>query len=138
MSRNAIFALLTIFATLGAAPNCNGAYPSIASVVVKGVTASGALNTYHIAGTVTNSGSQPQSNNVLQSVDVYMAGQKLDSKSVPPLAPGQSYTFTYDYQRSKDAGPGSTHLRFQMDMHQPVAAGPSNCNPANGNYMLTL
>ncbi len=140
MSRTTILALLALVITLGASPaaSCAGADPAIVSVGVKNVTRDGALNTYHITGTVTNVGSQAQANNVLQFVDIYMAEQKLDAKSIPPLAAGQSYTFTYDYQRSPDAGAGSTHLRFQIEVRQPSPAGSQDCNPSNGTYTLTL
>jgi len=140
MSRIAILALFAIVATLGTAPapTCAGANPAIVSVAVENVAANGALNTYHITGTVTNLGSQPQANNVLQFVDMYMAREKLDAKGIPPLAPGQSYTFAFDYQRSHDAGNGSTNLRFQIDMHQPSPPTLEDCNPRNGTYTLTL
>jgi hypothetical protein len=140
MSRIAIFALLALVSTLGTAgaPACSGADPAIVSVAVQNVASNGNLNTYHITGTVTNEGNQPQANNVLQLVDMYMVGQKLDAKGVPPLAPGQSYTFGFDYQRSRDAGNGTTHLRFALDMRQPSPPGSEDCNPNNGTYILTL
>jgi hypothetical protein len=140
MPRIAILTLLGLVMTLGTAParTCAGADPAIVSVAVQNVVPAGGLNTYHITGTVTNLGNQPQANNVLQSVDMYMVREKLDAKGIPPLAPGQSYTFAFDYQRSRDAGNGSTNLRFQIDMHQPAAPTWEDCNPNNGTYTLTL
>jgi hypothetical protein len=140
MPRITLLALLSLVSTLGAspAPNCAGANPTIVSVAVKNVTHDGALDTYHITGTVTNVGNQAQANNVLQFVDVYMAQQKLDAKSIPPLAAGKSYLFNYDYQRSPDAGAGSTHLRFQIEVREPSPAGSQDCNPSNAAYTLTL
>jgi hypothetical protein len=140
MSRIGTLALIALVATLGTAPapTCAGANPAIVSVGIANVVPTGELNTYHITGTVTNLGNQPQANNVLQLVDMYMVGEKLDAKGVPPLAPGQSYNFAFDYQRSRDAGNGSTHLRFQIDMHQPSPPGSEDCNPNNGTYTLTL
>jgi subtilase family serine protease len=140
MSRIAILALLGFVATLGTAPapTCAGANPAIVSVGVQNVVPTGGLNTYRITGTVTNLGDESQANNVLQFVDMYMVKERLDAKGIPPLAPGQSYTFAFDYQRSRDAGTGSTNLRFQIDMRQPSPAGSEDCNPSNGTYTLTL
>lgn len=122
MFRIAIFALLALTSTsmaAMAAGTCAGPDPSLGNVAVAGVTSNGNLNNYRITGTVTNAGGTSQAKDVLQSVDIYMADQKLDAKSIPPLAVGQSTTFEYVYQRSKDAGQGTTRLRFVLDMHNP-------------------
>jgi hypothetical protein len=133
MFRIAIFALLALTSTsvaAMAAGTCAGPDPSIGNVTVAGVTPSGGLNNYHITGTVTNVGGATQSKDVLQSVDIYMADQKLDAKSIPPLAAGQSATFNYVYQRSKDAGQGTTRLRFVLDMHNPPGTA-QDCSTQN-------
>ena len=108
---------------MAAAP-CAAA-PAIGNVAVQSVTQNGGLNDYHIVGTVTNVCGSPQSKNTLQSVDIYMNGEKIDAKSIPPLAPGQSAQFSYVYQRSKDAGQGTTQLHFVLDMHNGSGA---SCN----------
>lgn len=116
MLRIAMMAALAVTTTLlAAAPGA--ADPSIGTVAVQGVTPNGGLNDYHIVGTVTNSCGMSQSKDTLQSVDIYLNGDKLDAKSIPPLAPGQSAQFTYLFQRSKDAGQGTTHLHFVIDEH---------------------
>lgn len=133
MFRTAIFALLALTSTsvaAVAAGTCAGPDPSLGTVTVSGVTQDGGLNNYHISGTVTNAGSAGQAKDVLQSVDIYMGDQKLDAKSIPPLAAGQSATFDYTYQRSKDAGQGTTHLRFVLDMHNP-GGNAQNCSAQN-------
>lgn len=130
MFRIAILALLALTSTslaAAAAGTCAGPDPSLGNITVTGVTQDGGLNDYHITGTVTNAGSATQAKDVLQSVDIYMADQKLDSKSIPPLAAGQSAQFTYVYQRSKDAGQGTTRLRFMLDMHNP-GGNAQNCS----------
>jgi subtilase family serine protease len=130
MFRIAIFALLALTSTsvaVAAGATCAGPDPALGNVTVTGVTQDGGLNDYHITGTVTNTGGATQAKDVLQSVDIYMAGQKLDSKSIPPLAAGQSAQFTYVYQRSKDAGQGTTRLRFVLDMHNPGGTA-QNCS----------
>jgi subtilase family serine protease len=132
----ALTALFFIFALapLGApAATCAGANPAITSAVVKNVTSSGGLNAYHLVGIVTNLGSQGQASNTLQFVDIYVDRQKLDDRGIPPLAPGQSYTFGYVWQRSADAGNGTTTVYFRMDMRQG-----QDCNPANGTYSVTF
>jgi hypothetical protein len=115
------------------AATCAGPNPAITSVVVKGVTTNNQLNTYHIAGTVTNLGSTGEPKNTLQFVDIYVDRQKRDSRGIPPLGPGRSYTFGYDWQRSTDAGNGTTTARFQIDMRQGA-----DCNPANGTNSVTF
>jgi CARDB len=140
MFRIAIFALLALGSTslaAQAAPTCAGPDPAIGNVTVSGVTPSGNLNNYHITGTVTNMGSSTQAKDVLQSVDIYMADQKLDAKSIPPLAAGQSTTFTYTYQRSKDAGQGTTRLRFALDMHNPEG-NAQNCSTQNDSTEISF
>src|SRR5579883_3095004 len=106
------------------AAGCNGPNPAITSVVVKNVTTSGQLNTYHIVGTVTNLGNQAQSSSTLQFVDIYVDGMKRNDRGIPPLAPGRSYTFGFDWPRATDAGSGTTTVRFRIRMVQG-----SDCNP---------
>jgi hypothetical protein len=117
--------------TLAAA--CAGADPAITSVVVKNVTSNGQVNQYHIVGTVTNLGAAGQPSNTLQFVDIYVDRSKRDDRGVPPLAPGQSYTFGYTWVRSMDAGNGTTTAHFRMDMRQG-----QDCNPANGVASVTF
>ena len=113
------------------AATCGGANPAITSVAVQNVTTNGGLNVYHLSGTVTNLGSMGQPSNTLQFVDIWQYGQKLDDRGIPPLAPGQSYTFGYDWQRSSEAANGTTTLSFRMRMRQG-----EDCNPANGVYRI--
>lgn len=140
MFRTAIFVLLTLTSTsvAVAAGTCAAADPSVVSVAVADVTSNGNLNNYHIKGTVTNVGASGQASNVLQSVDIYQATEKLDAKSVPPLPAGQSATFEYIYQRSKDAGQGTTRLRFVLDVHNPSPAGAQNCSTNNDQNEVTF
>jgi len=125
--------LLAQTGTAAVAATCAGANPAITSVSVKSVTSDGRLNSYHIAGTVTNLGSAGQPSNTLQFVDIWQYGNKLDDKGIPPLAPGQSASFSYTWQRSAEAARGSTVLNFRIRMEQG-----SDCNPGNGTYNLTL
>jgi hypothetical protein len=131
--------LTALIVLLGAVPatapaaTCAGADPAITSVTVKNVTNSGKLNTYHMVGTVTNLGSQGQPKNTLQFVDIYIDQMKRNDRGIPPLAPGQSYTFGFDWSRSSDAGSGTTTARFRIRMVQG-----SDCNPANGSNSVTF
>ena len=129
----AVAASLALLPASVAAATCNGPNPAITSVAVKNVTANGGVNTYHLVGTVTNLGTQGQPSNTLQFVDIYADTQKHDNRGIPPLAPGQSYTFGYDWQRSSDAGNGTTTVHFRIQMKQG-----SDCNPANGSYSVTF
>jgi hypothetical protein len=125
--------ILAFASTAAPAATCSGANPAITSVVVKNVTTAGQLNTYHLVGTVTNLGGQAQPSNTLQFVDIYAETEKHDNRGVPPLTPGQSYTFNYDWQRSSDAGNGTTTVHFRIQMKQGT-----NCNPGNGSYSVTF
>jgi hypothetical protein len=130
-----ILGMLLAFNTVAQASSaCNGPDPAIVSVGVKSVSHNGAVNVYHLSGTVTNLGTQRQSSNVLQFVDIYMNDLKVDARGVPPLRPGQSYTFGYDVQRSADSGDGTTLLRFQIDLRRSA----QDCNPGNDTYSLTI
>ena len=123
-----------LLAPLGAsAASCAGANPAITSAVVKNVTSAGQLNTYHMTGTVTNLGTAGQPSSTLQFVDIYVDGQKRNDRGIPPLAPGQSYNFGFDWSRSSDAGPGTTTVRFRIRM-----VSGSDCNPGNGSNSVTF
>jgi hypothetical protein len=112
-----IFAALLLASPslVASAASCGGAHPVITGVTVKSVNSMGALNHYNLSGTVVNNGSSGQASSVLQSVDIYQGAEKLDTKSIPPLAAGQSYTFTYVASRSSDAGNGTTKMTFKLD-----------------------
>lgn len=122
----------------GSAATCAGADPAITAVAVANVTPAGGVEQYHIAGTVVNRGSQGQASDVLQFVDVYQNGQRLDAKSIPPLAAGQSFTFTYVAERSTDAGKGTTTLHFQLRMRQPSPGGSENCSTDDDTNAVTF
>jgi hypothetical protein len=125
--------LLAQTGTAAVAATCAGANPAVTSVAVKSVTSDGKLNNYHIVGTVTNLGSSGQPSHTLQFVDIWQYGIKLDDKGIPPLAPGQSASFSYMWQRNVESARGSTVLNFRIRMEEG-----SDCNPANGTYNLTL
>jgi hypothetical protein len=141
MVRTTILALLAVTQmSMGSAwAACAGADPAITSVTVKGVTRQGgpnAVNRYNLVGTVVNLGSEGQASNVLQFVDIYENGNKLDSRGIPPLKPGQRSTFSYAALRSTDAGKGTTMLTFRLDVRQPSPPGQADCNPSNDRFTL--
>lgn len=135
MIRASIIILFVLELTpLGApAATCAGPNPAITSVAVKNVTSNASTNEYHLVGTVTNLGSQAESSNTLQFVDVYVDRMKRTDRGIPPLRPGQSYQFGYTWTRSVDAGTGTTTAHFRIRMVQG-----SNCNPANGTTNVTF
>jgi hypothetical protein len=139
MLRTAIAALafLATMAPVSAAP-CNGVDLAVGPVTVKNVSTSGNLNQYAIVGTVTNVGSSSQGSDALQTVDIYQGKQKLDNRSIPPLKAGQSFAFSYSYERSASAGNGTTQLRFQLNIARPAAADSQVCNMSNDSFTLTL
>ena len=133
MIRMLTIAALFVFAQSASvmAATCSGAYPAITGVSVKQLSSTGGLNQYQLTGTVVNQGTSGQSNNTLQSVDIYLVRDKLDAKSIPPLAAGQSATFTYVYQRSSDSGAGTTTLNFKVDVTNPSPPGSEQCAPSS-------
>jgi hypothetical protein len=112
------------------------AAPAITGAVANELGSNGDLNTYDVAITVKNTGaSEPSS--VLQSVQVFQDATKVDQMGTPPLAAGASATVHYRLQRSSDARPGSTHLRFSIvmhDPHRPVA----DCSGQNATYRINV
>ena len=123
--------LLLLPAVAAPAATCHGSDPRITSVVVKSVETAGSVSRYHLNGTVVNMGATGQPSNLLQSVDIFDAEDKLDTKSIPPLKAGDSFTFTYVSVRSSQAGKGTTQLGFQLDPISP-------CSVGNDRYSLTF
>lgn len=125
-------------AGVGSAATCAGADPAITSVAVADVTPAGGVDQYHLAGTVVNRGGADQASDVLQFVDVYQNGQRLDAKSIPPLAAGQSFTFTYVSLRSVQAGKDTTTLHFRLRMRQPSPGGREDCSTGDDAAAITF
>lgn len=128
MVRTATLATLVLIqACMGSAwAVCTGANPAVTAATVNNVSTVGQENQYHLTATVTNIGSAAQAKNTLQFVDIFQYGQKLDAKGIPPLNPGQSYTFSYMWPRASDAGTGTTTLTFRLDERQPSSCTNSS------------
>lgn len=119
-----------------AAGTCDGAKPAVTSVSLRTISHTAHLNLYHVTATITNLGSQAQSGDVLQFVDVVQYGGRLDDRGVPPLAPGESYTVNYIWPRSSDAGAWTSPLGFQV---RPVTASlSSNCAARKSSGGITV
>jgi len=93
------------------------ANPSIVSARIQSVTTNGGLNHYTIAITVQNQGSVRQPGNLLQSVDVFQDGLRVDRIGLQPLSPKQSQKVTYSFDRAADAGNGTTNLTLTLDFN---------------------
>jgi hypothetical protein len=119
---------------VAAASTCGGPDLAMTSVSVQSITKTPFLNKYRVVGTVTNVGAARQAPNVLQFVDIDQYGNRLDDRGVPPLAPGQTYTVAYVWNRSIDAGSGTTPLTFHLRGVSPLPATLNDCNPANDSY----
>jgi len=117
MLRTTILSTMLVAATLGpahAAASCSPGDITITGATLQSISADGSLSDVHVAVTVKNGGSAQQPGNTLQSVATYQAGNKVGSKGIPPLRPGQAYTFVYTFQRAADAAPRSTTLIFRL------------------------
>lgn len=115
------------------AVTCDGANPAITSVALRSLTRTPYLDLYHVTATVTNLGNAAQPGNVLQFVDVDQYGARLDDRGVPPLGPGQSYTVSYVWPRSADAGKWTSPLDFRVRLVTPV----QNCTaPKTGGITV--
>lgn len=112
--------------------------PAITAATASQVGSNGDLNTYDVAITVKNTGNAGEPSSLLQSVQVYQDATKVDQKGTQPLAPGQSETVHYRFQRSSEARPGSTHLRFQLIMTDPHGTPFNDCSTANDTYRIDV
>lgn len=118
------------------AASCMGADPAVVSVAVKGMESSGGLNRYTLHAKVANMGNTSQASNTLQFVNIYKGSTKLDSRGVPPLRAGETYSFNYVSDRSAQAGAQTTTLGFRMDVREPGTSGSHACNTSNGMTMV--
>ncbi len=140
MTRILILAGVLVFSLVpagasAATASCVGPNPSITHVAVQNKYNNRGVTRYQLVGTVTNVGSESQPSNVLQFVDIYDAqtGVKLDSRGIPPLTVGGTYTFTYAWLRASESAAGSTTLTFRFH----VTAG-MNCHMYQRGYTLTF
>jgi hypothetical protein len=132
-----VAALLLLFQPVpSVASTCPGADPAVVSVAVKGMLPDGNINRYTLSGRVENLGSLGQSSSTLQFVDIYRGETKIDSRGVPPLRPGQSYTFEYVSSRSAQAGDQTTTLGFRMRLADSSSSPSQNCSAGNGTTMV--
>ncbi len=128
-----MLATITALLALASGATCPGADPAITKVTTSQV-AGGDVTAYTLIVTVANLGSVRQPSNTLQSVVIYLDGQKKDVKGLPPLGPGQTYSFPYVVHRSADAAPGSTSVRFHIVQIQPAGA----CSDANDTKRIVI
>ena len=117
------------------ANGCNGAQPAVA-VTLHNVTRTSYLNRYQINATVTNRGEQAQAANTLQFLDVVYYGGRIDARGIPPLGPGQSYTITYVWPRSVDAGRWTSPMNFRIRAVSPSLA--ETCTGPHGSAGITV
>jgi hypothetical protein len=115
-----------------AAAACSSASPAVTAVTLQSVTRTPYLNLYKVSATVTNSGGEAQSGDVLQFVDVVQYGGRLDDRGIPPLGPGQSYTVTYVWPRSADAGKLTSPLNFRIRYVGPSGAQSCTSSRSSG------
>jgi hypothetical protein len=74
----------------------------------------------------------------LQSVDIWLDGEKKAEKGLPPLAAGAKYTFPYDVQRAADAAAGTTKVDLHLVMHQPSGVIPQDCSASNDSQRVVI
>jgi hypothetical protein len=117
-----MLATITALLAMASGATCSGAVPAITKVTTSQPTSAGGINTYTLDVTVANIGSAGQPGNTLQSVAIFLDDQKKDEKGLPPLRPGQTYSFPYEVRRSADAAAGTTTVRFHL-LNVPDCAG---------------
>jgi len=118
------------------AATCVGADPAVVSVVVKAMHQDGNINRYTLSGKVANLGSSAQAANTLQFVDIFRGSTKIDSRGIPALRSGESYTFQYIASRSAQAGDQTTALGFRMHVSGDASPMSTSCNAGNGTTMV--
>jgi len=128
-----MLATLTALLAMASGATCSGADPAITNVRTS-QAADGEVNAYTLNITVANLGSSRQPGNTLQSVVIYLDGQKKDEKGLPPLGPGQNYSFPYVVHRNADAARGSTSVRLHLVQSQPAAA----CSDTNATKRIVI
>src|SRR5215469_11655686 len=111
--------------------------PTIVSAGVQSVTQNGALNHYTVAITVMNQGDVAQPSNLLESVDVIQASRKTGQMGLQPLGPHQSQKVTYSFDRSVEAGNGTTDLTFILDFNG-MSGSNVDCRGGQESYTLTV
>jgi CARDB protein len=116
------------------AGTCSRSNPAVTAVTLQHVSQTSHLNLYHVTATVTNLGNESQSGDVLQFIDVVQYDARLDDRGIPPLAPGQSYTVTYVWPRSADAGRLTSPLNFRIRTVAPADA----CSPTKGSAGIII
>ena len=110
------------------------ANPSILSAGVQSVATNGSLKHYTLAISVQNLGNGRQPSNLLQSIDVFQDGQRVDRIGLQPLRPKQLQKVTYSFDRSGDAGDGTTEFTFTLDFN---GRSGHNVDCHAGNETLT-
>jgi archaellum component FlaG (FlaF/FlaG flagellin family) len=111
--------------------------PAITHVAAGPVANNGNLTTYAFAVTLKNVGGANQPSSVLNSIQIFQDATKVDQKGAQPLRAGASETIRYMFQRSSDARPGTTRLRFHVLVNDPHAPA-QNCSTANDTYRITV
>jgi hypothetical protein len=134
MLRTAVICALVVAAAAPAGAACP-ADVAIVSASVKSIVPQGAINMINVAITVENVGTAKQPGNTLQSVVIYQSETKTGTKGIPPLRPGQSYTFVYSFARSSEAAPRSTALRLRLVVASPPGI---ECFSANDKFHLNV
>ncbi len=110
---------------------------SILSAGVQTVATNGGLAHYTIAITVQNQSDTRQPGNLLQSLDVFQNGQRVDKIGLQPLGPKQLQKVTYGFDRASDAGVGTTHLTFTLDFNDG-SGNNADCNPGNQTFKIRV
>ena len=87
---------------------------------------------------VKNLGSSDEPSSLLQSVQVFQDATRVDQKGAPPLRAGGAATVHYRLQRSSEARPGTTHLRFQLVLRNPHGVPITNCSTSNDTYRINV
>ena len=113
------------------------ANPSIMSAHVRSVMPHDGLNHYTIAISVKNVGNLKQASNLLQSVVVLQDGNKVGKIGLQPLAPQQTQTVNYGFDRSVDAGTGTTSFEFMLDFNGS-SGSTTSCHAGKETFNLNV
>lgn len=127
--------LALILAAALAAPSC--ANPSIVSAGVRSVTTTGGVKNYTVAIDVQNRGAVAQPGDLLMSLNVFQAGERVDQIGLQPLHSSQSQTVTYAFHRAAEAGDGTTDLIFTIDTNGRSGAD-IDCHAGNETLKISV
>ncbi len=136
-----LLAVLLVLADASPKPTasraCAGADPAVTSVSSQLIKRQNAPDHYVITATLTNVGSQSQTPDITQHVELVRDGSVFAPQTVPALEAGDAYTLAFAVYRpsAERSKPLTVTVRYVLDSGDAVR---NACNPANDELTKTF